>query len=90
MKAFLSKINNIGGYKISFIVLLFFIIFSPPVIPVVNTTLVTAAVLGILIFVKYKGQISDALKSSKIMLFCLVFSLFLLYLALTTVVNFCL
>lgn len=88
MKQALQRINTIGGYKISFIIFIFCLLFAPPIIPSINVGLIASFVALVLLIFKYKGQLFETLKKSGILKFSVIFAVFLAYLALVTVVNY--
>lgn len=87
MQAVLRRWNRVGGYRLSLIVFLFFLLFSPPLIPSVNTGMLAAVLATVLLLVRYRGQIFSVCKQSGILQFAACFGLFLLYLAVVTLIN---
>ena len=82
IKKSLSKVDII---LVSFI---FFLIFSPPIIPQINTALFAAAYAFVVLIVKYRKELFSAIKSSGMLRFGIIFAVFLVYVAMVTVVNY--
>ena len=70
------------------LMLIFFMLFAPPIIPEVNTAMLAAFVVGIVMLVRHKKEIIPMFKQSGMMIFCALMIVFFMYLAITTLVNF--
>ena len=68
--------------------LVFFLLFAPPIVPEINTALIAAAIAGCALLVCYRKDILPELKKSGILLFAVAMTVFFVYLAGTTLVNF--
>lgn len=81
--------NFISKYNFSFILFIFFLLFSPPIIPQINTALFAFAVAFALLIAKrsYRKEIIKTVKDSGMMMFVTAMIVFFLYIAVITVVN---
>ena len=87
MKEKLVRLNNVGTYKISFIAFLFLLLFGPPVIPQVNTGLLTCLGACAALVIRFRGEILNSVKRSGAGRFSLLLLAFLGYLAVVTLVS---
>ncbi len=87
IRSYFKRINSVGEYKLSFILLIFCLIFSPPIIPQVNTGMIACFITLAMLLTKYKGKIYSTIKRSGILKFAAVISVFLVYLAIVTIIN---
>ncbi len=83
----LKQCNRVRNYRISTIIFLFFLLFSPPVIPHVNSGALACVIATILLITRFRKDLFLIFKQSGALLFAAFFGLFLLYLAATTFFN---
>ncbi len=70
------------------LVLIFFMLFAPPVIPDINTALPAAVVVGVLLLLRHRKDIIPIFKKSGMMMFTVIMIVFFAYLAIITLINF--
>ncbi len=70
------------------LILIFFMLFAPPIIPEINTAMLAAVVVGVVLLVRHRKEIIPVFKESGMMIFTSIMILFFVYLAITTLVNF--
>lgn len=87
MQALLRRWNRVGNYSFTLIVFLFFLLFSPPLIPGLNTGMLASIWAAVMLMVRYRSRLIDVLKKSGILQTLFFFLLFLIYLAAITAVN---
>lgn len=85
----LKKLTN-GMPKCDFplLILIFFMLFAPPIIPEINTAMLAAVVVGVLLLVRHRKEIIPVFKESGMMIFTAIMIVFFVYLASVTLVNF--
>lgn len=89
MNSALKKIT--GGMPkcdLPLLILIFFMLFAPPIVPEINTALFAAAVVGIILLVRHRKEIIPVVKESGMMIFTVLMIAFFVYLAIVTLVNF--
>lgn len=80
--------DKIKIYDFSLVLFIFFLLFAPPVIPKINTGLIAACVVAVVLLIKYKKETIQTIKDIKMGYFALILVLFFLYVLIITGVNF--
>lgn len=74
-------------YRFSFIIFIFFLIFSPPIIPQINTAIIATMVAAGLLVTKYRTDVIKAFEKMKMNKFIIVMGIFFAYVAVVAFVN---
>ena len=91
MSSILKKsMNGIPKCDVPLLILIFFMLFAPPIIPEINTAMIAAVVVGILLLVRHRNDIIPVFKESGMMVFTVLMVVFFVYLAMITLINFAL
>ncbi len=80
--------KNIAGMDLPLVVLVFFLLFSPPIIPKINTAIIAAAVVFVALVVFHRKELKETIIDSDILKFVIVMAMFFIYVAIVTVINF--
>lgn len=80
--------KTLSGCDPVLVIFIFFLLFSPPVIPQINTALFAAVYAGIRLITKYRKELFSALNQSGILRFSISIAVFLVYIATITITNY--
>ena len=80
--------TNSKNKNLAYIVcLLFFIIFSPPILPAINIVIPISVFCGVLLFIKFRNDTKSILNYSSMKVFFLLFAVFMTYLLTIMAIN---
>ena len=74
-------------YRFSFIIFIFFLLFSPPIIPQINTALIAAVVAAVLLATKYRASVISTIKKMQMNKFVIAMFGFFAYVAIIACLN---
>lgn len=80
--------KNISGIDLPLVILIFFLLFSPPIIPKINTAIFAAAVVFFVLLAFHRKELKETIVDSGILKFTIIMAMFYFYVAIITVINY--